>query len=387
MTYEEFKDKVARQVSQQVTDYIWFDTDEKKTKQNIASELQNTFNYLKAMADIDTSLHTTVADLLEALDQAGFPKEDVSVIKENKAQILVGNTHFTIHAVSPMHTLIYLGEDLRHTFDLIHTPASILAAYFVERFFSKNWLKQESKRCWTYVEPILARKRKESELYEALSNVKLKVENAIINHEDHEPYHSQFDEAFRAHYRFEHPEEPDDIIEQEALALWRNVVKYGKNERDNVKKAEAAKKYYEEVVRPKREKQKLETIEKKRALLHEYKEAYGVECKFVYVSNYYGWPPHRFVVPAVEGQVVSFFIPKEFDRHFYDNAMRLVEFLNSLTYACGKSRIQGKRLPEDAKKDLDDLLDKLNLHKGWQGIYDESKRHYLNNKRIEEITL
>lgn len=338
------------------------------------------------MVDIDESLHTTVKDLLEALDQAGYPKEKVDVLGDNKAQIVLGSTHYTIHAVSPMHTLVYLGDDLRHTFDLIHTPASIAAAYFVERFCSTNWLEQESKRCWSYVEPILERRRKKSELYGVLSDVKSKVENAIINHEDHEPYHAEFNEAFSNHYRFEHSKGPDAIVEQKALAMWKDVVRQGRIKRDRSKKAEAAKKYYDEVVKPKKEKQKQETIENKRALLREYLDTYGVECKFVRVNNPYD-PVHRFVVPAEGGQVVSFFVPKEFNRSFYDNAMKLVEFLNQLTVTYGKTKVQKRTLPDEAKKELIKLQNKLKIHQEWHGIFNESQRNYLNNKKFEEIVL
>ena len=122
---------------------------------------------------------------------------------------------------------------------------------------------------------------------------------------------------------------------------------------------------------------KQEIIEQKLALLHEYKEKYGIECRFIYVHSPYD-PHHRFVVPAVKDQVVSFFAPDGFDHDFYDKAMRLVSYLNELTTTYGKSKVQKKgSLPDEANKALSKLLDELGIARQWQGIYNESQRHYL----------
>ena len=132
---------------------------------------------------------------------------------------------------------------------------------------------------------------------------------------------------------------------------------------------------------------KQEVIEQKQALLQEYKEKYGVECKFKYVHSPYD-PHHRFVVPAIEGQVVSFFVPAKFERIFYDKAMELVAFLNELTKTYGKSKVQKKgSLPEEANKSLSKLLGKLDIGRQWQGIYNESQRHYLDATHEDEIVI
>ena len=110
-------------------------------------------------------------------------------------------------------------------------------------------------------------------------------------------------------------------------------------------------------------------------------------CKFINVRSPYD-PHHRFVVPAIEGQVVSFFVPDKFERDFYDRAMELVSFLNELTKTHGKSKVQKKgSLPEEANKSLSKLLSKLDIGRQWQGIYNESQRHYLDGTYKEEVVI
>ena len=128
-------------------------------------------------------------------------------------------------------------------------------------------------------------------------------------------------------------------------------------------------------------------LEQKKAMLLEYKEKYGVECKFIYVHSPYD-PHHRFVVPASEGQVVSFFAPDGFDRDFYDRAMRLVELLNELTATYGKGKVQKEgSLPKEGNQKLQKLLDKIGISRQWQGIYSESQRHYLDNRYKNEVPI
>ena len=92
------------------------------------------------------------------------------------------------------------------------------------------------------------------------------------------------------------------------------------------------------------------------------------------------------VVPAIEGQVVSFFVPAKFERAFYDKAMQLVSFLNELTTTYGKKLVQKKgSLPELANKSLSKLLAKLGIARQWQGIYNESQRHYLDSTYNDDV--
>ena len=189
------------------------------------------------------------------------------------------------------------------------------------------------------------------------------------------------------HFKFEEPETPDDIFMARLETEWNDYVKRAKYEFDREKRNEAARKRYEKVTKPKMQVKKKEVIEQKKALLHEYKEKYGVECKFINVHSPYD-PHHRFVVPAIEGQVVSFFVPDKFERVFYDRAMELVSFLNELTKTYGKSKVQKKgSLPEEANKSLSKLLSKLDIGRQWQGIYNESQRHYLDGTYKQEIVI
>lgn len=386
MTYEEYKDKVAKQIVQKVNKSIWFATKE-EIKKKFDEAIHNTDIYLEAMRDIDDRLHTTVADLLEAFAQAGFPKEKITVIKENKVQIILGDTLYTLHGVSPIHTLFYKGDNYKFSIDFIHTPAEIPAAYFVERYYSGNWQKLEAERWGPIVALELEKSQKKSELLKELGLIQQKVEDAIISGEDYEQYREQFIKTSCDYYSLTVPEDADDDAFKRAASDWNWFVKRETDQRTRLKKAKAARKRYEEVIKPKRQEEKQKTIEKKRALLQEYKSTFGVECKFINVHSPYD-PHHRFVVPAVEGQVVSFFVPEKFDRAFYDRAMKLVAFLNQLTATYGKSKVQKKgSLPAEAQKQLLALQNKLKIHRQWQGIFNESKRHYLSEKEYEEIVL
>ena len=167
------------------------------------------------------------------------------------------------------------------------------------------------------------------------------------------------------------------------------IVKESVKEREEAlkrrQKAEAASEYYEKVTKPRLQAKKQAVIEEKKAILREIKEKYGVECKFIYVNSPYD-SHHRFVVPAIEGQVVSFADPKEFDRGFYDRAMKFVAYLNELTEKYGKAKVQKKgSLPKNANEAIQKLKVKLNVYEYWQGIYNESQRHYLDGKYKEEV--
>ena len=66
--------------------------------------------------------------------------------------------------------------------------------------------------------------------------------------------------------------------------------------------------------------------------------------------------------------------------------MELVSFLNELTTTYGKKMVQKKgSLPEEANKSLAKLLTKLGIARRWQGIYNESQRHYLDSRYQDEV--
>lgn len=193
------------------------------------------------------------------------------------------------------------------------------------------------------------------------------------------------------YYKCENSELTDETIMSKLEKQWEDyksdaeywAVYYKQEKRRAAARArydsEKARQRYEKVTKPRREAKKREIIEQKKALLHEYKEKYGIECRFIYVHSPYD-PHHRFVVPAVKEQVVSFFAPDGFDHDFYDKAMRLVSYLNELTTTYGKSKVQKKgSLPDEANKALSKLLGELGIARQWQGIYNESQRHYLDN--------
>jgi hypothetical protein len=170
----------------------------------------------------------------------------------------------------------------------------------------------------------------------------------------------------------------------DAEKKWNEIEEYYETQKGRAKKAKKARERYEKVGKQQREAKKQQIIEQKKALLSEYKEKYGVECKFIYVHSPYD-PHHRFVVPAINEQVVSFFAPDGFDHDFYDKAMKLVSYLNELTTTYGKSKVQKKgSLPKEADKSLSKLLDKLGIGRQWQGIYNESQRHYLDGRTYKE---
>ena len=176
-------------------------------------------------------------------------------------------------------------------------------------------------------------------------------------------------------------------IKAVAEEKWNEIDKLYKEQKDKALKARKARERYEKVGKQKREAKKQEILDQKKALLLEYKEKYGVECKFIYVHSPYD-PHHRFVVPASEDQVVSFFAPDGFDRDFYDKAMQLVELLNRLTATYGKGKVQKKgSLPKEGKDKLQKLIDKLGIARQWQGIYSESQRHYLDDRYKNEVPI
>jgi hypothetical protein len=135
-----------------------------------------------------------------------------------------------------------------------------------------------------------------------------------------------------------------------------------------------------EKAKEKRQVKKQEDIEQKKSMLRDFAKKYGVSAQFIYVRNRVR-TTNLFVVPAIKGQVVSFYSHKDFQRDYYERAMQFVEFLNDLTTTYGKSKIQKtESLPQKANDALQAKLEELQLKDLWMGIFNESQRHYLDGK-------
>ena len=384
MTYDELKSKAKWFDAPR----NWGDTDEEilaNIKVNIQFEASK--QYIKLLTNVDMNVRTTTKDLLEALSQAGFPSEKITVNDEHRAEINLGGTLCTITDAQAGHAFLYDNNNTLKYLDFIHTPAELVAAYLVERYCSENWLEKEAQRRLELYKEREKWREEKSILRDDYRNALYAIDKAIKNSQPLEPLHAAFMKAGTKYFKFEDPETPDDIFMARLETEWKDYVKRAKYEFDREKRNEAARKRYEKVTKPKMQAKKKEVIEQKKALLYEYKEKYGVVCKFINVRSPYD-PHHRFVVPAIEGQVVSFFVPDKFERVFYDRAMELVSFLNELTKTYGKSKVQKKgSLPEEANKSLSKLLSKLDIGRQWQGIYNESQRHYLDGTYKEEIVI
>jgi sugar-specific transcriptional regulator TrmB len=343
--------------------------------------------YINLLTNVDMNVRTTTRDLLVALSQAGFPSEKITIIDEHKAGIELGGILCTITDAQLGHAFLYDNNNIRKYLDFIHTPADLVAAYLVERYCSENWLEEEAQRRLELYKECEKRRKEKLRLYNNYLSAIRAIGKALRDLRPYESLHDNFMKAGLKYYKFVDPETPDDVFLAKLETEWQNHVKRAKHEFEQEKRSAAARKRYETVTKPRMQAKKQEVIEQKQALLQEYKEKYGVECKFKYVHSPYD-PHHRFVVPAIEGQVVSFFVPAKFERVFYDKAMELVAFLNELTKTYGKSKVQKKgSLPEEANKSLSKLLGKLDIGRQWQGIYNESQRHYLDATYEDEIVI
>ena len=402
MTYEELINKDEWYLS--FPD--WGDDDE-VILAKIKAKLKANGNrhYFKVLTDLDMSLNTSVKDLVQALLNAGFPKENLVVESDDKAQIMLEGMPYTISTTQAGRSYLYEDNSPLNFINFIHTPAGIMAAYLVHRYCSPNWLENEAQRNlekyklywkWVIKGNMLAEKR------DSLRRV---INNAIFNYKEYVHYFDDYIKANAKYLKHARPEISEEEIKAISEKEWEDIVKVADKSRrvfnpskeeieqakiraeKAQKRAEKARERYQKVGKQQREAKKQQIIEQKKALLFEYKEKYGVECKFIYVHSPYD-PHHRFVVPAVEGQVVSFFVPDKFEHDFYDRAMELVSFLNELTKTYGKKMVQKKgSLPKDANDSLSKLLVKLGIAHQWQGIYNEAQRHYLDGRYKEEVVM
>lgn len=384
MTYEELKaqDDWYRNFPD------WGDDDE-LILDNIRARLKAyaSRHFFKMLTDIDMSLRTTSKNLVDSLLKAGFPNEKLVVENDEKAQIELDGIPYTISSTQTGHSYLYENNNSRNFIDFIHTPADIMAAFIVERYCSDNWLEEESQRTLAKYKAYWVWERKRKQLAIKCSDLDHSVRSAIHFAEDYTQYREDFIIANAQYFQHIWPFSSEKEIKAAAKEAWNEIDKMFEEEKKRALKAKRARERYEKVGKQKREAKKQEILEQKKALLLEYKEKYGVECKFIYVHSPYD-PHHRFVVPASEGQVVSFFVPDKFERDFYDRAMELVSYLNELTKTYGRSKVQKKgSLPDEANKSLSKLLSKLGIGRQWQGIYNESQRHYLDSTYRDEIVI
>lgn len=396
MTYDELKSKAKWFDAPR----NWGDTDEEilaNIKVNI--QLEASKQYISLLTNVDMNVRTTTKDLLEALSQAGFPPEKITVKNEHIAEIELGGTSCTITDAQIGHAFLYDNSNTLKYLDFIHTPADLVAAYLVERYCSENWINKEALMRLELYKVREKWREKKYRLEVKFNAVKSKIVRAIREVQPFDSLHADFIKTGMKYYKCEKPELTDETLMSKLEKQWEDYKSdaeswaiYHKQEKKRAAArarydSEKAKIQYETVTKPKMQAKKQEVIEHKLALLHEYKEKYGVECKFIYVHSPYD-PHHRFVVPASEDQVVSFFAPDGFDRDFYDKAMQLVELLNELTTTYGKGKVQKKgSLPKESNDKLQKLLNKLGIARQWQGIYSESQRHYLDDRYKNEVPI
>ena len=310
---------------------------------NIRSRLSAnaTRHFFKMLTDIDQSLHTTAKDLVEALFKAGFAQEKIKVESDDKARIELGGVPYTISTTPTGHSFLFQDNATREFIDFIHTPADVLAAYLVERYCTANWLEEETQRTLVKYKTYWVWRRKQQQLAHKCSELSSSARFAIDFSKDYTQYRDDYISVMTELFQHIHPNLNEEEHRTAAEKRWNEIEEYYEERKDKAKKAKKARERYQKVGRQQREAKKQQIIEQKKALLLEYKEKYGVKCKFIYVRSPYD-PHHRFVVPAIEGQVVSFFVPDKFERDFYDRAMELVSFLNELTKSYGRSKVQKK---------------------------------------------
>ena len=263
MTYDELKSKAKWFDAPR----NWGDTDEEilaNIKVNIQFEASK--QYIKLLTNVDMNALTTTKDLLEALSQAGFPSEKITVKDEHKAEINLGGTLCTITDAQIGHAFLYDNNNTLKYLDFIHTPADLVAAYLVERYCSENWLEKEAQiRLKLYKEREKWREKK-SRLYSNYRKAFRAIDKAISESQSLESLHEDFIKVGMKHFKFEEPETPDDIFMARLETEWNDYVKRAKYEFDREKRNEAARKRYEKVTKPKMQAKKKEVIEQKKAL-------------------------------------------------------------------------------------------------------------------------
>ena len=140
MTYEELKTRDEWYIN--LPD--WGDNDE-VILDKIRAKLKANGNrhYFKVLTDLDKSLNTSAKDLVKALFSVGFPEKNLVVESDDKAQIMLEGIPYTISSTQIGHSYLYENNSPLNFIDFIHTPADILAAFLVDRYYSADWLENE----------------------------------------------------------------------------------------------------------------------------------------------------------------------------------------------------------------------------------------------------
>lgn len=378
MTYQELKEKT---IIDHFSNYGWEDKSEEDALSEIRTQLQRYGDrqMINMLTDVDKNLNTSVQDLLEALQRQGFPQDKITVVNEQKAQIVLGKQSYTLFSNQLGHSFLYNGNNSREYFDFAHTPADMVAEYLVERYCSGNWLEEELQRRMAIFRDYKVKKNGSWKRWSKFNRLNEELHEAVLAGEAYDGLRKKYFDAGRACYTaFDEPEISEAAIKEEIAKRWEKTIKEAKQEIKNEQKAIAAHEHYEKVVKPRNEAKKQAIVDWKRALLQEYKEQYDLTCRFIHVRGLY-FADDLFVVPATKNQVVSFVDNGKLDRKPFDNALKLVEYLNELTEKHGKTKVQNSSsLPKEEQKALEKRLRKLKLEKIWRGIYNESQRHYLS---------
>lgn len=384
MTYQELKTKVVNESFRS----LWKCSDD-EARRSIATQLQRYggLHTIKMLTDVDKSFCTSAKELVEALQRYGFPQEKLTVIDENKAQIELDGHPCTITSNQLGHSFLYDNNNTRRFLDFIHTPADIVAEYLVERYCSDNWLEEEVQRRMILFKEFQAREKEIERLREKYHEIMDQLEDAILKEKKFERLHKKFFEMGRDYYNYLDPDTSAIATDEKVSLKWDETVRRSTEELKRLKRSKAARERYEKVTKPKLQAKKQAEIEEKRALLQEYKQKYRVKCRFIHVRGYYN-AANLFVVPAIKDQVVSFNVPDKFNREDYDRAMKLVMLLNELTEKYGKTKVQKKgALPKEANDSLLSTIEELSLGRMWNGIFNESQRHYLHEKYKDSIEI
>ena len=383
MTYQELKTKVLTDSFRS----LW-DSSDDKVRSFIANQIQRYGGHhtIMMLTNVDTSLHTSAKDLVEALQRCGFPQDKLIVIDENKAQIELDRQPCTISSSQLNHSYLYDNNNPRRFLDFIHTPADIVADYLVERYCSDNWLEEEIQRRMVIFKEIQTKERMKINLRKKFFDIIELLEKAIIKDRNYENIYHDFFKTGRDYYKYLDPDSLESAIDEQLTLKWEETINCSKKELKALKKRQASRERYEKVTKPKLQAKKQAVIEEKQALLREYKKEYGVVCRFIHVRGYH-YSSVLFVVPAINDQVVSFKVPEAFNRDDYDRAMKLVTFLNELTEKYGKTKVQRGGLPQEASDTLQSVLEELKLSSMWKGIYNESQRMYLHGKYDDSVDI
>lgn len=180
--------------------------------------------YIKMLTNVDTSLRTTVGDLLEALHKAGFPQEKIHVIDEKKARIELDGKLYMISSAQMGHSFLFDEEDVTHNLDFIHTPAEFVATYLVERYCSDDWIERDSLwRLGIYKKYLIWLKQLES-FKDAIWSLNAEIHYAIIHQQEYKHFYNDYIKACITYYHHIHPDDTDNAIKKQAMSDYKEVI-------------------------------------------------------------------------------------------------------------------------------------------------------------------